>query len=152
MLFDCPCFAAGRLRSDPEATIRAIAWVTMTGRVRRGDPCNMAVHSAVNCGQALPLCVRPDRTPESIWLHTFAATQICNNAFRPNRRSVKTNKCERAWISKHLLSRRHFCLCCMTGAAFAATGGCAPSCLHSHCAFTAQKERQVECSSPSMDQ
>src|SRR5262245_47313781 len=24
---------------------------------------------------------------------------------------------------KHLLSRRHFCLCCMTGAAFAATGG-----------------------------
>ena len=23
----------------------------------------------------------------------------------------------------HLLSRRHFCLCCMTGAAFAATGG-----------------------------
>jgi hypothetical protein len=24
---------------------------------------------------------------------------------------------------KHLLSRRHFCLCCMTGAAFAATDG-----------------------------
>src|SRR5215813_13802627 len=24
---------------------------------------------------------------------------------------------------KHLLSRRHFCLCCMTGATFAATGG-----------------------------
>ena len=24
---------------------------------------------------------------------------------------------------KHLLSRRHFCLCCMTGAGFAATGG-----------------------------
>ena len=23
----------------------------------------------------------------------------------------------------NLLSRRHFCLCCMTGAAFAATGG-----------------------------
>jgi hypothetical protein len=23
----------------------------------------------------------------------------------------------------HLLSRRHFCLCCMTGTAFAATGG-----------------------------
>src|SRR6185312_7696863 len=24
---------------------------------------------------------------------------------------------------KHLFSRRHFCFCCMTGAAFAATGG-----------------------------
>ena len=24
---------------------------------------------------------------------------------------------------KHLLSRRHFCFCCMTGAAFATTGG-----------------------------
>jgi hypothetical protein len=24
---------------------------------------------------------------------------------------------------KHLLSRRHFCLCCMTGAAFTTTGG-----------------------------
>ena len=23
----------------------------------------------------------------------------------------------------HILSRRHFCFCCMTGAAFAATGG-----------------------------
>src|SRR5262245_7127177 len=104
MLFDCACFAAGRLRSDPEATIRAIAWVTMTGRVRRGDPCNMAVHSALTCrrlnsGQALPLRVHPDRSPEALWLHSFAASITCNNAFLhcPNRRSVETNKCERAW-------------------------------------------------------
>src|SRR5262245_47507844 len=85
MLFDCACFAAGRLRSDPEATIRAIAWVTMTGRVRRGDPCNMAVHGAFNCGQTLlragfALCVHPDRSPETIWLHSFSASQICDNA------------------------------------------------------------------------
>ena len=42
---------------------RAIAWVTMTGRVPRGDPCNMAVHSALNCGQALPYVFIPIGRP-----------------------------------------------------------------------------------------
>src|SRR5262249_46313470 len=100
MLFDCPCFAAGRLRSDPEATIRAITWETMTGRVPRGDQYTMAVDIVLNCGQDLPLCVHPNKTPEGDFIECFSAGQIFDSLFRPQRRSVERINVKELGISE----------------------------------------------------